>query len=220
MAKKSVIVDPLEQGAGEGPNVPETTYFQSETPDDVQYFDGWQPHNPGQSQLPFRGGANTSPLQFRYFRHDEVRMLNGGPQCGHWQIVKKDLAIFNIKVSDLFVDKSDPAYPFDAFGYIPYGGFVKTGGDRECRESYLAVRPAKADEVEQEIRARDSAKAVRSAHQESGKGAADHADKLAKRHYGLAQNSPAQVASSLTSFDQEMRANMVTSQQWDKLRQR
>lgn len=229
--KKGKELDPLEMVTLEEPNVSTEVYDEylpENLEDDYEYFEGYRPHNPGECQLPFAKGHANGLLQFKRFRHDESPKLNGSPQCGHWRIVKKDLVICGIKMEDVFVKKGDPAYPFDAFGYVPYGPFVKTGGDRECREFYLGVRPARANEAEQKIRARESRKTVTAAHLKSGADLGSQADKIAKAHYNLPQNSPAQVTSRLTpadeelqksaTFEEDMRKNMITTQQWDKLK--
>lgn len=209
-------VPPFQMPESDAPMLAHAEAPAPEIEDDIVYFDEWKPEDQGQIGLPF-SVADHGPFAFKYFRYDEVYKLNGSVRCAYWRPVKKDLAMFGVCMADLFVPESDPAYPFDKYGLIPYGRSIRADDGRECRESYLAVRPAAANDPEQKIRARQSAEAVSARHVESGSEVAAKADKIAKAYYGQAQDTTPLVASQLTSFDAEMRKNMVTSDQYAKL---
>lgn len=188
--------------------------------DDFEFYGDYKPADRVQETLPFRPGHEhlREAFNLKYFRADEHHLLNGTVKSGYWRTVKKDLAINGLCIAELFVDESDPSSPWDANGLIPYGRCIRTLDGRECREAYLAIRPAQASPAEDRIRARNSADAVKSRHKASGHEVAQAANAIAQQHYGQAPDSSPLVFSQLTSYDQEMRESLVTSGMWDGLK--
>lgn len=204
----------------DAPQMPAVELNHVEYPDDFEYFDKYQQPLAAQSALAIRPGMEDWRKKFnlKFFRAEQMSMLNGSVKCAYWRPVKKDLAINGLCIAELFVDESDPLNPWDANGLIPYGRCIRTPDGRECREAYLAIRPAQASPAEERVRARNSAEAVKMRHQSSGQEIANQANALAKQHYGQAQDSSPLVYSQLTPYDQEMRENLVTSNMWDGIK--
>ncbi len=132
----------------------------------AQMFDNYVPTPASERKLPVREGMEDvfRKLQLSFFRAEQMYQLTGGPESKYYRAVQKKTTLDflgaddehrELTFADVFVGEDDPGYPFDADGLIGHGGYVRVQ-DRQCRESYLAARPASANEAEQRLRAKTS----------------------------------------------------------------
>lgn len=122
--------------------------------DPVVYFKDYVQTPGSEIPLAFNPEYDHSELEFRKFRADEMPRLPkiGTAASGYWQIARRDTVILGHKLSDVFMGEGDPQCPWDSTGLYPFGDGINVGGGRECREMYLAVRPAAARDAEFSLR--------------------------------------------------------------------
>jgi hypothetical protein len=200
---------------------PDAPKVLSET-DQAYDFKDYNPNPVSSQEWPWAPGFDRTPVSVRLFRHDQMHELNGSVQCGYWVPVTINGAILGIPFTEMFVGSDDPAYPFDEYGFFPYGRVVTSTGGKKCREMYLAARPAAARDGEKRLRARLSADQL-TQHNIVGQAAAERIQsqgaaqgQAASLHHPSANpNDPYAVP---VQSSQSMGLNMITSERWAGLK--
>lgn len=155
---KATVIQDVPQAVSNSRQGPIMGKNMSDPAGSPVYFGGYVPTPQGQKKLPLRDEyKNNCPVQFAFFRADEMQELNGTPAAKYWAPVSKNgyvdsTRLGDLKFEDIFLASSEGAEIWDERGYYPRGRFVKTDSGRECRESYMAARPAAVFAAEQELR--------------------------------------------------------------------